>query len=166
VNPTTDDARNLHCDAIHEAAHAAVGVAVGRRIKCVGLLPYGERAGYCEFEEGDETGEAVWQAKVESGDLETILDEIAVLRAGRLAEIKAGHIGWSAGAAPDNFRAQKVATYAGMDRIGPTLADGEARTRELLENPKNWTGVLRLASELIRAGRISGDDVHKILAGG
>jgi hypothetical protein len=164
TQPAPDPDRQRHADAIHEAAHAAVGVALGRRVEFVELTPDEARlVGCCKLVAPDQEA---WSVRLERGDPDAILDEVTILLAGRLAEIRAGYGDLFGGGAQDAAEAQQLAMSAGTNHLGRLLMEGNVCARRHLFRAEVWDGVLRLAAELVRTGRVEGDDIHRILAGG
>jgi len=170
VNTEPDAAaeRLRQATAYHEAGHAAVAVyyenVTQQSLKSVALtLDDDERLGFCEraFEDPEDL-----RMRIETGDEDLVKAEIMITFAGDLAEEKAGF--------PDTVFAGETSDRIEIADLVARLVckDPDAKiaalcyqTRKLLNKPKLWAAVERLAAELLRFSVVDGDRAYELLDG-
>lgn len=159
---TTTD-RRASAAAYHEAGHAAVAVRLGFQIESVEITPdREEQQGLCVHVRDHES-----LRNLRNGDQERVRESILILLAGTAAETRAGY-GDSVcqGESQDASDALDLAFGLGEigeeDSVEDFFAELSRQTEELLAEPGVWAAVEALAAELLRVGRVSGEQVHTI----
>jgi hypothetical protein len=154
--------------AYHEAGHAAVSVALGRQLEVVEITPGGaEREGMSKEAFPDDEAAALAQMlEYGAGDSTTVHHLIMVALAGRSAEQAAGFDQNDGSDARDAHSAVSLAqSLCGSPEESQNLLDRLLEdTRALLARPAVWAGVQRLVTELLRTGRVAGDEAARILS--
>jgi hypothetical protein len=162
---TTPPDRKMLAAAYHEAGHAAVAVALGKRLMGVKITighpdHEGLRRAAPTFEPD------VWDLLFEADDPD-LRTRIMVYLAGRSAEQIARLVHGNAGDHSDVVTAFDLASSMTADaqEAQELLDQLAAETWTLLDRPDVWAGVQRLAAELLRAPAVTGADARRILAG-
>lgn len=163
TDPTRAE-RERVATAYHEAGHAAVAVWFGLQLERVELTPdHPVHAGCCQEKVDDPDALSL---AVELGEEAVIRPQIKILLAGRAAQQKGGYDHVPGSDHHDVETALRMAALM-VGRGGEAeelLAQSLIETRRLLDSAAVWAGVEALADELLRQGRVEGDDAHRILA--
>lgn len=166
VTAHTDTSHEIVAAAYHEAGHAAAAVWFGLQLERVELTPdHPVHAGYCQEKVDDPDALSL---AIELGEEDVIRPQIQILLAGGMAQQKGG-FGHVPGSDHHDLEvALKMATRMVRCASGAAvlLDHLRAEARALLDRAVVWAGVEALAHELLKKGRVWGDEAHRILAGG
>jgi ATP-dependent Zn protease len=139
----------LHSNAYHEGGHAIVGWALGLRIIEITIRE-------------DCPGE---NAKMAGSEKLTLLDQVAVLNAGRVAQETFEHLSppWASGRdREDTLKLLTANDILDVPELERWITRGRARAREVLV--KHERNVHKLAARLIECRRMDAGDFETLMS--
>jgi hypothetical protein len=166
--------------AIHEASHAVMAEAVGRRVEQVSIEPVGDLLGHCYSVSAhtvhvsrEHISTAVATRAHEGPDPDTahvpegfeLYNSIWLALAGMAGERVAFGRYDQSGASDDTVRAVTL-IVRGYPAEGALAVEGFDRALDLTERKVrgSWPAVERVASALERSGTLTGDEVRRLIA--
>jgi hypothetical protein len=160
----------LECSAYHEAGHAVVAHALGRRFGAVTAVAEVDALGRCQYAEEHNFDPDLPGMYGEPQVQRVLENQIVGYLAGPIAQgILTGEKSWrKTSGRGDVARAVDLAMYVTGD-IGEAeayLARLWLETEDLLNLPENWGAVRALAAELVGARHIGEEQAREIIAAG
>jgi ATP-dependent Zn protease len=159
VRITTDD--HVRLTAYHEAGHAVMAVLCGQHVTEVEIVGDAEHSGSVQSlrfaeEDASEVDPSIASAPTER--------RLLCTAAGMVAEaMVSGRRGWDESCEDLDAAVRLAMQVVGdCERVIPYLESVREHTEDLLE--KNWPAVEALARALMDRGRMSGDEVRRLLA--
>lgn len=150
--PVVPNVSSITATAYHEAGHAVIALALGRRVQRVSILPGRGWLGRCEFQKGRLRPSEDWLER-----------EILISLAGAAAEARhTGAYAWD-GAIADLRTVRRLAVQRASERQAERLERRLlAKVEHLLDQAGHWQAVELIAVELLRCETISGRAVRHL----